>query len=201
MIHHLNRRAFTLIETLISLTLLALLFSVIGGLLFGMSKLVHVTDDAAGLNREVNFCFDLLRKELGEVVIKKNDPRFLFLVGRNFFSYATIRQELISRDDVVRGLKRVEWRYYPGKKLITRSTTSISPIGQEVGPTNTVEFLKNTESFELGYFFYDRWHIIDSTSEELENTNAIKITLKFNNDTDDNSLQTVSTSFILPRQI
>lgn len=198
---HIKRQGFTLIETLISLTLLTLLFSVLGGLLFGMSRLAQVTSDTAGLSREVNFCFDLMRKELGEVVIKENDPQFLLLVGRNFFSYATIRQELISRDDIARGLKRVEWRYFPAKKLITRSTTPISPIGQEVGPTNSVEFLKNTESFELGYFFYDRWHKIDSTSEELENTNAITITLKLNNYAEGNDFQTVSTSFILPRQI
>lgn len=201
MSNHRKKQGFTLIETLISLTLLSLLFSVLGGLLFGMSRLAHVTTDTAGRSREVNFCFDLMRKELGEIVIKKGDPQFLLLVGRNFFSYATIRQELISRDDIARGIKRVEWRYFPAKRLITRSTTPISPIGQEVGPTNSVEFLKNTEGFELGYFFYDSWHKIDSVSEELENTNAIQITLKLDNDTDDYNFQTVSTSFILPRQI
>jgi len=177
-----SKKGFTLVETLISMTLLAVLFSVLGGLLFGMSHIANLTNNITSRSREVNFCFELIRKELGESVINNMDPRFSFLAGENFISYATIRQELVARDDVARGYKRIEWRYFPDKKVIRRSITPINEIGQEIGSLASNDFLPNTESVDLSYFIDGNWQKIDSKSEILPRIKAIRMTIRFKPD-------------------
>lgn len=197
------KKGFTLVETLIALTLLAVLFSVLGGLLFGMSHIANLTNNTTSRSREINFCFELIRKELGEAVINNMDPRFSFLAGENFISYTTIRQELVARDDVDRGYKRIEWRYFPDKKIIKRSVTPINDIGQEAGPLASNDFLPNTESVELSYFIDGYWQRIDSKSEILPKVKAIRIIIRLKPDEENEvgSEKIYSTAFTCLEQI
>ena len=197
-----HKKGFTLVETLISLTLLSLLFSVMGGLLFGMSKIAHLTDNITGRTREVGFCFDIMRKELDELAVNRNNTNFSLIAGANFISYVTIRKELIARNDIAGGYKRVEWRYFPMKKLVKRSVTNLSETGYELGKTSSKSFFKGIKKFTLSYFIDNSWQKIESNSEVLPKTKALKITIKFkskeNSDTDTDT--TYSTAFVCPEQ-
>ena len=82
---------FTLVETLISLALLAVLFVLLGGLLTGMAKISRTAADVSLFDREIEFCGEIIRKELGEMLLDNSRVDYTFLGGNGFFAYTTTR--------------------------------------------------------------------------------------------------------------
>ena len=99
---------FTLVDTLISLALLAVLFVMLGGLLTGMAKISRPAADVSIFDREIEFCGEIIRKELGEMLLDNSRADYTFLGGNEFFAYTTTRDELLDRDSIPGGAKRVE---------------------------------------------------------------------------------------------
>ncbi|MGM0601623.1 MAG: prepilin-type N-terminal cleavage/methylation domain-containing protein, partial [Candidatus Rifleibacteriota bacterium] len=147
-----TRNGYTLVELLISLTLLAVLFTLMGSLLTGMSRISRLAEDDSLRNRETQFCFDLMRKELSEMIVEQKKVNFNFIGGNEFMAYTTTRKELLARDSIPGGAKRVEWRYDAAAKTLKRTVSMLIDGKREpVAPVET-SFLSGLESFEI-YFF------------------------------------------------
>lgn len=112
-----------------------MLFVLLGGLLTGMAKISRTAADVSLFDREIEFCGEIIRKELGEILLDNSRVDYTFLGGNEFFAYTTTRDELLVRDSIPGGAKRVEWRYDPGeRKLNLRTVTRLVTAGSELPP-------------------------------------------------------------------
>jgi prepilin-type N-terminal cleavage/methylation domain-containing protein len=195
----LYKKGFTLAETLIALTLLAVLFSIMGGLLTGMAKLSALVDSNETANKEIDFCFDIIRKELSEIIYNSKYDNYKILAGNGFLAYATNRKELIVRDSMPMGAKRVEWRFESGTKRIVRSVFSIPAPGVVLPSAEQTAFFDSLNFFQISIFRENEWHEITSVSENLTGISAIKLRLGIGES--EKELKMFQTTFQLPYEI
>ncbi len=187
---------FTLVETLISLALLAVLFVMLGGLLTGMAKISRTAADVSIFDREIEFCGEIIRKELGEMLLDNSRADYTFLGGNEFFAYTTTRDELLVRDSIPGGAKRVEWRYDPGERKLVRTVTRLVAAGSELPPVSRSYFLEGLAGIELFYFDGVSWFQVSGISSVLPPAKCIA--LRFVTRDDDDRQKSYETAFWLP---
>lgn len=191
-----KKSGFTLVETLISLTLLAVLFVLLGGLLSGMAKISRVASDMAIFDREIEFCSEIMRKELGEMVIDNQKADFTFLGGSEFLAYTTTRDELLARDSIPGGAKRVEWRYDPEKKSLVRTATKLVAPGQGLPPVARSSFIEGLIGIEFLYFDGVTWFKLSGISSVVPRSESIAVRFIIKKDTNETGVY--ETAFLLP---
>lgn len=194
------RNAFTLVEMLISLALLAVLFTLLGGLLHGMSRISRLAEDNSIRDREMNFCFNMIRKELGEMVVEQKKTDYSFLSGENFVAYTTTRQELLARNSIPGGAKRVEWRFDPGANNLVRTTSMLIDGKREVGAPVATAFLQGLAGFEVYFFDKVQWLRMTGISELVPQTGSIAVRFIFNSDEQPGKQEFFESAFILPNE-
>ena len=187
---------FTLVETLISLALLAVLFVLLGGLLTGMAKISRTAADVSIFDREIEFCGEIIRKELGEILLDNSRADYTFLGGNEFFAYTTTRDELLVRDSIPGGAKRVEWRYDPSERKLVRTVTRLVSAGSELPPVSRSYFLEGLAGIELFYFDGVSWFQVSGISSVLPPAKCIA--LRFVTRDDDDRQKSYETAFWLP---
>lgn len=190
------KRAFTLVETLISLALLAVLFVLLGGLLSGMARISRTASDISVFDREVEFCSEIIRKELGEMVVDNRLSDYTFLGGDEFLAYTTTRDELLVRDSIPGGEKRVEWRYDPDEKRLIRTVTRLVKAGSELPPVSRSFFLEGLSGIRLYYFDGVTWFELSGISTVIPQSQSIAIRFEVNRENDDKKI--FETAFWLP---
>lgn len=195
------RRAFTLVEMLISLILLGVLFTLLGGLLSGMSRISRMAEDDFVRDREMSFCFDLIRKELGEMIVEQGQESYRFLSGENFVAYTTTRQELLARNSIPGGAKRVEWRYDPSAQKLIRTTSMLIDGKREVGLPSVTPFLEGLAGLEIYFFDKVEWQRMTGISELVPQTSSIAIRFIFDSETQTGKQEIFESAFILPNEI
>ena len=191
-----SARGFTLVETLISLALLAVLFVLLGGLLTGMAKISRTAADVSVFDREIEFCGEIIRKELGEILLDNSRVDYTFLGGNEFFAYTTTRDELLVRDSIPGGAKRVEWRYDPGERKLVRTVTRLVTAGSVLPPVSRSYFLEGLAGIELFYFDGVAWFKASGISSVLPPARCIA--LRFVTRDEENRQKSYETAFWLP---
>ena len=187
---------FTLIETIISLALLAVLFVLLGGLLTGMAKISRTAADVSVFDREIEFCGEIIRKELGEMLLDNARADYTLLGGAEFLAYTTTRDELLVRDSIPGGAKRVEWRYDPGAKKLLRKVTRLVSAGSELPPVSQSYFLEGLSGIQLFYFDGISWGQVSGISSVLPQ--AQSLALRFFVEDDTGAPGIYETAFWLP---
>ncbi len=190
------KRGFTLVETIISLALLAVLFVLLGGLLSGMARISRTAADVSVFDREIEFCNEIIRKELGEMLIDNSRADFTFLGGSEFLAYTTTRDELLVRDSIPGGAKRVEWRYDPGEKKLVRTVTRLRVTGSELPPVSRSYFLEGLAGIEVYYFDGISWFQLSGLSSVIPQAQCISLRLLVRDETD--AQKVYETAFELP---
>jgi prepilin-type N-terminal cleavage/methylation domain-containing protein len=194
-----SNRGFTLVETLISLALLATLFVLLGSLLNGMSRLSKVVEEKSVSGREADFCFEIMRKEAAEIIFDEKDPRYQINFGNNFFSYVTLRDELIARDSISRGAKRVEWRFLPYEKKLLRKVNQVTEYGTEIVDPSEEAFFGDLEEFKIYWRKDEIWEEATGVLQTVAGISAIKIRLLFSTDSiNDKKQKTLETVIFVP---
>ncbi|MFZ2960762.1 MAG: prepilin-type N-terminal cleavage/methylation domain-containing protein [Candidatus Ozemobacteraceae bacterium] len=143
---------FTLVEILIAITLTGLLFAILNGVLTGLVRIGSRTTEAIDASRRLEYCVELLRRELGELRLIPTDPQMSLLGGRGLLIFTTTRSELIARTEVPRGLVRVEWRHLPEKRLLQRTVYAVASGVHELGRMVTVDLLTQVEDVTFSSF-------------------------------------------------
>lgn len=169
----------TLIEMTIALALTALLLILLNGLLGGVSRWSVHTREASAAARKLEFALEVMRKEIGELRLVASDPQMLLLGGAGMLSYATTRAELIARDEMPRGLIRVEWRYEPSEKVLIRTVTPIAGPSREAGVSRSVVILEQLEKVQFLVHDGKAWIPLTGSNAPVENPRAIGLELGF----------------------
>jgi prepilin-type N-terminal cleavage/methylation domain-containing protein len=193
-----RRRGYTLVEMLISLALLAVLFSLLGSMLHGMSRISRLAEDSSVRDREMSFCMDLMRKELGEMILDQKKVDFNFISGDNFMAYTTTRNELLARDSIPGGVKRIEWRYDPALKCLKRTVSTLIDGKRDLAARVETAFLDTLEGFEVYYFNGVDWIKMTGISELVPDCTSICVRFVFPSENRDK--QFFETAFILPNE-
>lgn len=196
-----SKSGFTLVETIISLALLAVLFVLLGGLLSGMARISRTASDISVFDREIEFCCEIIRKELGEMVIDNQKADYMLLGGDEFLAYTTTRDELLVRDSIPGGVKRVEWRYDSGEKRLVRIVTRLVKPGSELPPVSRSYFLEGLAGIQFFYFDGITWFQLAGISSVIPQSKsiALRFLLKKDPDEKDTSEKKIyETAFWLP---
>lgn len=193
-------RAFTLVEVLISLSLLAVLFALLGSLLTGMSRLARLTDDDSMRDREMNFCFDLIRKELGEMILEQSKVDYSFVSGDSFISYTTTRPELLVKNSIPGGVRRVEWRYDAAARQLIRSASLLFTAGRDPAPAVVTRFFEGLTGFEVYFFDGVQWLRMTGISEKIPQTHAVAVRLAFASRDEPDRQKIFESAFLLPNE-
>ncbi len=191
----LPQRGFTLVETLISLGLLAVLFVLLGGLLSGMARISRTAADVSVFDREIDFCSEIIRKELGEILLDNSRADFTMLGGNEFLAYTTTRDELLVRDSIPGGAKRVEWRYDPGAKKLIRTVTRLVTPGSELPPVSSSYFLEGLVGIQICYYDGVGWYQLSGVSTVIPQSKSLALRFIVN---DDGTQKIYETAFWLP---
>ncbi|MFZ5952926.1 MAG: prepilin-type N-terminal cleavage/methylation domain-containing protein, partial [Candidatus Rifleibacteriota bacterium] len=194
-----TRKAFTLVEMLISLALLAVLFTLLGSMLHGMSRLSRLAEDSSLRDRQISFCFDLIRKELGEMVVIQNQGDYSFISGENFVAYTTTRSELLARNSIPGGVKRVEWRHDPGTGNLVRTVSMLVDGKREAGEPSRTRFFENLDGLEVYIFDGVEWLRMTGISEAMPQTQSIALRLIFKSAPGEKN-EFFESAFILPNE-
>jgi prepilin-type N-terminal cleavage/methylation domain-containing protein len=196
-----SKRAYTLVELLISLSLLAVLFTLLGSLLMGMSRISRLAEDDSLRERELNFCISLIRKELGEMQVDQKLVDYNFLGGDNFIAYTTTRRELLARDSIPGGSKRVEWRYDPTEKILIRTVSQLIDGKRQIAaaPVKT-KFLEGLAGFESYFFDGVNWLRITGISELMPRTGSLALRFVFDDPDEPENQKFYESAFILPNE-
>jgi prepilin-type N-terminal cleavage/methylation domain-containing protein len=194
------RKGFTIVELIISLALLSALFVLLGSLLHGMSRLTRLSEDNCAFDRELNFCISLMRKELGEMQVDQNLTGYRFLSGDNFLAYSTTRQELLARNSIPGGIKRVEWRYDPQAKVLVRTVSMLIDGRRELTEPGRTTFLEGLEGFETRIFDGVNWLRMTGISELVPKTGSISVRFLVADSKDSTKTEYLSSTFILPNE-
>lgn len=195
-----GRQGYTLVELLISLALLAVLFTLLGSLLHGMARISRLAEDGSVREREIAFCFEMMRKELGEMVIDQRKADFSFLSGENFIAYTTTRNELLARDSIPSGVKRIEWRYDPGAQVLVRRVSMLIDGKREAAAPVETRFLEGLQSFETLIFDKVNWLRMTGISEQVPQTHSIAVRLAFASENRESGREFFESAFLLPNE-
>ena len=195
-----SRRAYTLVELLISLALLAVLFTLLGSMLHGMSRISRLAEDGAVRDREMSFCFDLMRKELGEMVLDQRKADFNMLSGENFIAYTTTRTELLARNSIPGGVKRVEWRFEPAEKRLVRTVSMLIDGKRTAAAPAQTRFFQELKGFEIYVFDGVDWLRMTGISELVPQTTGLCVRLIFPSERDDQKDEFFESAFLLPNE-
>ncbi|GAB4273696.1 MAG: hypothetical protein Kow0029_13490 [Candidatus Rifleibacteriota bacterium] len=147
----------------------------------------------------MNFCFELIRKELGEMIVDQNESNYNLLSGDNFIAYTTTRQELLARNSIPGGAKRVEWRYDPGSRKLVRTVSMLIDGKREPEPPVKTEFFEDLAGFEV--YWYDRvqWLRMTGISEFVPQTRTIAVRFIFDSENKQKQ-EFFESAFILPNE-
>ncbi len=194
-----ERHACTLVEMMISLALLAVLFTLLGSMLHGMSRLSRLAEDSSLRERQMSFCFDLIRKELGEMVVVQNQGDYSFVGGENFIAYTTTRDELLARNSIPGGVKRVEWRHDPGTGSLIRTVSMLIDGKRDAGEPVKSSFFEDLDRFEIYVFDGVEWLRMTGISESMRQTQSVALRLVFKSAPGEKE-EFFESAFILPNE-
>ncbi|MBF0408421.1 MAG: hypothetical protein HQM10_13810 [Candidatus Riflebacteria bacterium] len=192
-------RAFTFPEMLISITLAALLFTLVNGISYSVSdysaRLIEMSSSA----RKLEFCVELFRKELGELRRETGNPSFDFLGGEGMLSYATSRLELIARSEIPSGFLRVEWMHDPEKKTLERIVTPVVTDLRLAGKSTRTTLLTNVDKVEFSVFDEKKWFPLTGSLAPIQTAIAVDINIQFVREESPIFGAVFNTAFLLPK--
>jgi hypothetical protein len=134
------------------------------------------------------------------MIVDQKKVNFNFVGGNDFIAYTTTRKELLARNSIPGGAKRVEWRYDPNEQKLNRTVSMLLDGKREpVAPVET-SFLPGLESFEIYFFDGVDWLRLTGISELMPQTVGISVRFVFAANENTDQQEFIESAIILPNE-
>ncbi len=181
-----THNGFTLIEVLISLSLLIIVLGSVYSTFFSVQRAVERFDGVSLKYHEVRTALDIMRREIESSLLKNpevEDDSILkasFIIeDRDVFGKSTSSLDLTAFSFRGSGLSTVSYFVKPVEKTLnllkTEKPTSTKSEGY------TMDIIEGIESFSIETLFNDRWVKTWDTKNTGELPDVVKISIEFDN--------------------
>ncbi|MBF0498843.1 MAG: hypothetical protein HQM09_01815 [Candidatus Riflebacteria bacterium] len=200
-------RGVTLIEAVIAISLTALLLVLVNGMTSGLARVTVRVREASVAARRLEFCVELMRRELAESRFGTSGnasgtatgTAFVPRGGDGMLSYPTGRGEVIAHDEMPRGFLRVDWHFDPSTGTLSRVVTPIEGWGNEAGSMRETVLLSGVKELVFSIYTEGKWFPLTGTLAPFEKAEAIRLDIGFIPGESPLFHNAFSTAFSLPR--
>jgi len=177
------QHGFTLIEVLVSLTLLTIVLGAVYSSFFSVQKAVERFDDVSLRYHEARTTLDIIRREIEAAILK--NPRQEEMIDRATFEVKDrdIYGKTVSSMDLTafsfrgKGMSAVSYFVQENNKIFTLMKNEKPPIIKSEG--HTVGLIEGIESFAVEVLFNNKWIKTWNAADTRKLPEAVKVTIEF----------------------
>ena len=174
---------FTLIEVLVSLTLLTVVLGAVYSSFFSVQRAVERFDNVSLRYHESRTTLDIIRREIEAAILK--NPKQEELIDRATFEVKDrdIYGKTVSSMDLTSfsfrgiGISTVSYFVQEDNRVLTLMKNEKLPIIQSEG--YTVDLIEGIESFTVEVLFNDKWVKTWNAADTRKLPVALKVTIEF----------------------
>ena len=182
-IRELRRGGFTLIEVLVSLTLLTVVLGAVYSSFFSVQRAVERFDNVSLRYHEARTTLDIIRREIEAAILK--NPKQEDVIDRASFEVLDrdIYGKTVSSMDFTAfsfrgiGMSTVSYYVQENNKVLTLMKNEKPPIIKSEG--YAVDLIEGIESFTVEVLFNNKWVKTWNAADTRKLPEAVKVTIEF----------------------
>ncbi len=194
-----NRRGFTLIEVVISLTLLTVVLGAVYSSFFTVQRAIERFDNVSLKYHEARSSLDIIRREIEGALLEKNDNSDK-TENRTFF-------KIIDKDNFGKSTSILNFTAFSFKSITANSISYFvresngrldlfkTPSSATIATRgNTIDVMEGIEGFSVEMLFNNKWVKTWDSSDTEELPETVRVSLEF----DDNGKIVKLTEYASP---
>jgi len=178
-----RKDGFTLIEVLVSLTLLTIVLGAVYSSFFSVQRAIERFDSVSLRYHEARTTLDIIRREIEAAILK--NPKQKDLIDRATFEVKDrdIYGKTVSSLDLTAfsfrgiGMSAVSYFVEENNKVLTLMKNEKPPIVKSEG--YTVDLIEGIESFTVEVLFNNKWVKTWNAADTRKLPVAVKVTIEF----------------------
>jgi len=182
-IRGMKRGGFTLIEVLVSLTLLTIVLGAVYSSFFSVQRALERFDNVSLRYHEARTTLDIIRREIEAAILK--NPKQEDLIDRASFEVLDrdIYGKTVSSLDLTAfsfrgiGMSTVSYFVQENNKVLTLMKNEKPPIIKSEG--YAVDLIEGIESFTVEVLFNNKWVKTWNAADTRKLPEAVKVTIEF----------------------
>ena len=182
-IRGMKRGGFTLIEVLVSLTLLTIVLGAVYSSFFSVQRALERFDNVSLRYHEARTTLDIIRREIEAAILK--NPKQEDLIDRASFEVLDrdIYGKTVSSMDLTAfsfrgiGMSAVSYYVQENNKVLTLMKNEKPPIIKSEG--YAVDLIEGIESFTVEVLFNNKWVKTWNAADTRKLPEAVKVTIEF----------------------
>ena len=178
-----KRGGFTLIEVLVSLTLLTIVLGAVYSSFFSVQRAIERFDNVSVRYHEARTTLDIIRREIEAAILK--NPKQVDLIDRATFEVKDrdVFGKTVSSMDLTAfsfrgtGMSAISYFVQENNKMLTLMKKEKPPIIESEG--YTVDLIEGIESFTVEVLFNNKWVKTWNAADTRKLPEAVKVTIEF----------------------
>ncbi len=178
-----GQHGFTLIEVLVSLTLLTVVLGAVYGSFFSVQRAIERFDNVSVRYHEARTTLDIIRREVEAAILKNPrqedtlDRATFEVKDRDVFGKTVSSMELTAFSFRGTGMSDVSYFVQENNRMLTLMKKEKPPIIESEG--YTVDLIEGIESFTVEVLFNNKWVKTWNASDTRKLPAAVKVTVEF----------------------
>jgi general secretion pathway protein J len=182
-IHGMKRGGFTLIEVLVSLTLLTIVLGAVYSSFFSVQRAIERFDNVSLRYHEARTTLDIIRREIEAAILKNPkqedviDRASFEVLDRDIYGKTVSSMDLTAFSFRGIGMSVVSYFVQENNKVLTLMKNEKPPIIKSEG--YAVDLIEGIESFTVEVLFNNKWVRTWNASDTRKLPEAVKVTIEF----------------------
>ena len=182
-IRGMKRGGFTLIEVLVSLTLLTIVLGAVYSSFFSVQRALERFDDVSLRYHEARTTLDIIRREIEAAILKNPkqedviDRASFEVLDRDMYGKTVSSMDLTAFSFRGIGMSAVSYFVQENNKVLTLMKNEKPPIIKSEG--YAVDLIEGIESFTVEVLFNNKWVKTWNAADTRKLPEAVKVTIEF----------------------
>ncbi len=182
-IRGMRRGGFTLIEVLVSLTLLTIVLGAVYSSFFSVQRAVERFDNVSLRYHEARTTLDIIRREIEAAILKNPkqediiDRASFEVLDRDIYGKTVSSMDLTAFSFRGTGISAVSYFVRENNKVLTLMKNEKPPIIKSKG--YAVDLIEGIESFTVEVLFNNKWVKTWNAADTRKLPEAVKVTIEF----------------------